>query len=54
MKMSKVWKVIYVASGAEKKVADRLNEMGVVAYAPLITEVRQWSDSKEKRACAAY
>ena len=39
-----VWKALYVASRSEKKVAERLNELGIEAYLPLKKERKQWSD----------
>ena len=41
------WYVVYTKPKWEKKVAERLNEMGVVSYCPLITKVSQWSDRKK-------
>ena len=41
------WYVIYTKPKWEKKIAERLNEKGVVAYCPLITKVSQWSDRKK-------
>ncbi len=38
------WKVLYVASRSEKKINDRLNELGVECYVPLKKEKRKWSD----------
>lgn len=42
------WYVLYTKPKSEKKVADRLTEMGVLAYCPLITKISQWSDRKKK------
>lgn len=42
------WYVIYTQPRNEKKVADRLLKMGITAYCPLVTQVRQWSDRKKK------
>lgn len=42
------WKALYVASRSEKKVASRLTELGIEAYLPLKTELKQWSDRKKK------
>ncbi|UZD22611.1 UpxY family transcription antiterminator [Algoriphagus halophytocola] len=42
------WYVMYTASRAEKKVADRLVEKGWEVYLPMIEELRQWSDRKKK------
>lgn len=41
------WYVLYTKPKWEKKVAERLNEIGVVTYCPLITKVSQWSDRKK-------
>lgn len=44
----KCWHALYVRSRSEKKVLSQLEEMGVEAYLPLITVVRQWSDRRMK------
>lgn len=41
------WKVIYVSSRAEKKVAERLKEKGIECYVPIKKELKQWSDRKK-------
>lgn len=41
------WKVIYVSSRAEKKVAERLREKGIECYVPMKKEMKQWSDRKK-------
>lgn len=41
------WYVVYTKPKWEKKVAERLNEIGVITYCPLITKVSQWSDRKK-------
>jgi transcription antitermination factor NusG len=41
------WKVIYVSSRAEKKVAERLISKGIEAYVPIKREMKQWSDRKK-------
>jgi transcriptional antiterminator RfaH len=41
------WYVVYTKPKWEKKVAERLNEIGVVAYCPQITKLSQWSDRKK-------
>lgn len=38
------WNVLYVASRSEKKVSQRLKDLGLVSYLPLKTEKKQWSD----------
>ena len=42
------WFVLYTTSRSEKKVAKRLDEMGIEVYLPIIEELRQWSDRKKK------
>ncbi len=42
------WHALYVRSRSEKKVQAQLEEMGVEAYLPLVTTVRQWSDRRKK------
>ena len=42
------WLVIYTNPRAEMKVAQRLEKIGVEAYCPTRTEVRQRSDRKKK------
>ena len=42
------WHALYVHSRAEKKVYERLVEMGFEAYLPLITKMKQWSDRMKK------
>lgn len=41
------WRALYVASRSEKKVTERLIELGLEAYVPLKKEKRQWSDRKK-------
>jgi transcription termination/antitermination protein NusG len=41
------WKAIHVASRAEKKVAERLEEKGFTYYLPIQKVMRQWSDRKK-------
>ncbi len=41
------WKVLYVASRSEKKVNERLTELGLESYVPLKKEKKQWSDRKK-------
>ncbi len=38
------WKVLYVSSRSEKKVDQRLKELGVESYVPIKREKRKWSD----------
>lgn len=42
------WMAIYVNSRAEKKVAERLQQLELEVFCPLKTEIRQWSDRKKK------
>ena len=42
------WYVLYTKPQNEKKVALRLQKLGIEAYCPLRTEIRQWSDRKKK------
>ena len=41
------WYVVYTKPKWEKKVAERLNELGVISYCPLINKTSQWSDRKK-------
>jgi len=42
------WHVIYTKHRSEKKVEERLNNLGIKAYCPVKEEVTQWSDRKKK------
>ena len=42
------WYVVYTKPKWEKKVAERLSEIGITTYCPLITKLSQWSDRKKK------
>lgn len=42
------WYVLYTKPRQEKKVADGLIAIGIEAYCPLVTVVKQWSDRKKK------
>ena len=42
------WHALYVRSRSEKKVLSQLEDMGLQAYLPLITVVKQWSDRRKK------
>ncbi len=42
------WFVVYTKTLTEKKVAERLRQIGFEVYLPLYTTVRQWSDRKKK------
>lgn len=41
------WYVVYTKPKWEKKVAERLNGIGVTAYCPLVAKTSQWSDRKK-------
>ena len=41
------WNVIYTKSRSEKKVEERLKNIGIEAYCPVRTEVKSWSDRKK-------
>ncbi len=41
------WSVLYTKSRAEKKVAKKLNDLGITAYCPTLTKVSNWSDRKK-------
>ncbi|NKI25217.1 UpxY family transcription antiterminator [Arenibacter sp. 6A1] len=42
------WYVLHTKPKNEKKAAIRLQDMGIDAYCPTRTEVKQWSDRKKK------
>lgn len=42
------WYVVYTKPKWEKKVADKLSQIGVECYCPMITQIKQWSDRKKK------
>lgn len=42
------WYVVYTKPKWEKKVAEKLSQLGIDSYCPLITQVKQWSDRKKK------
>lgn len=42
------WYVIYTKPRNEKKVAERLQQIGITVYCPMITMMKQWSDRKKK------
>jgi transcriptional antiterminator RfaH len=41
------WYVVYTKPKWEKKVAERLNQIGVVTYCPLVSKISQWTDRKK-------
>ena len=42
------WYVVYTKPKWEKKVAEKLNQIGVECYCPIVTQIKQWSDRKKK------
>lgn len=42
------WFALYTRPKNEKKVAFCLEKIGIEAYCPMITQVKQWSDRKKK------
>ena len=42
------WHALYVRSRSEKKVLSQLEDMGIRAYLPMVTVVKQWSDRRKK------
>lgn len=42
------WYVVYTKPKWEKKVAEKLSQIGIECYCPIITQVKQWSDRKKK------
>ncbi|OIV43218.1 UpxY family transcription antiterminator [Flavobacterium johnsoniae] len=42
------WYVLYTKPKWEKKVAEKLTQMGIECYCPLITQIKEWSDRKKK------
>ncbi len=56
-KPEKAWFAVYTNSRAEKRVSDRISEMGIEAFLPLQKTLRQWSDRKkliEKPLISSY
>jgi len=47
-KTSPQWFVLYTKPQCELKTYEKLNHMGIEAYCPVYTEMRQWSDRKKK------
>jgi len=41
------WYVVYTKPKWEKKVAERLNAIGINTYCPIISKISQWSDRKK-------
>lgn len=42
------WYVLYTKPKNERKVTLQLESLGIKAYCPMITELKQWSDRKKK------
>lgn len=42
------WFAIYTRPKNEKKVAEQLLKIGIEAYCPVVTQMKQWSDRKKK------
>ena len=42
------WFVVKTNSRAEKRVAERIDKIGIKVYLPLIESIKQWSDRKKK------
>jgi len=42
------WYVVYTKPKWEKKVAEKLQQIGIECYCPLVIQVKQWSDRKKK------
>jgi len=56
-KTERAWYALYTNSRAEKRVSDRINEMGIETFLPLQKTLRQWSDRKkliEKPLISSY
>jgi len=43
----KQWKAVYVNVRHEKKIQQKLQELGIEAYVPVQRQLRQWSDRKK-------
>ena len=41
------WYAVYVNVKHEKKVVQKLNEHGIIAYTPFVKKIQQWSDRKK-------
>lgn len=46
--MMACWYAVYTSSRAEKRVKERLEQVGIECYLPLRTEFRMWSSRKKK------
>jgi transcription antitermination factor NusG len=45
---NRYWYAMYTAPRSERKVRERIAELGMEAYVPLFTQLRIWSDRKKK------
>ena len=45
---TKQWYAVKTMSRAEKKIKERLDDLGVENYLPLCTQIKKWSDRKKK------
>lgn len=43
-----IWRALCTRPRTEKKIVERLGQMGIQAYCPMIIQMRQWSDRKKK------
>lgn len=41
------WYAVYVNAKHEKRVVHKLTERGIIAYAPIVKKLQQWSDRKK-------
>lgn len=48
MMTNRRWQAAYVKMHHEKRVRERLSELGIENFLPVQTEVRQWSDRKKR------
>jgi len=48
MNIQEQWYAVYTNPRSEAKVAERIKEIGVEVYLPMVTELKQWSDRKKK------
>ena len=42
------WFALYTRPKNEKKVTEQLTKLGIEVYCPLVTQVKQWSDERNK------
>ena len=42
------WFALYTKPKNEKKIVDRLTQMGIEVYCPMVNQIKQWSDRKKK------